>query len=48
MTLPDDFKTISGEYICIVDGEKYIWFIQNDSKIIWKGKINRLSFQQQD
>lgn len=48
MTLPDDFKTISGEYTCIVDGEKYIWFIQNDSKIIWKGKINRLSFQQQD
>lgn len=48
MTLHADLKNINGFYTCVLDDHNYIWIIQSNSTNIFKGKINRLSFEQQD
>ena len=51
MTFPETFGSLyeqaNGNYSCIVDKNHFIWIIWSQTGEIWKGRVNRLGFDNQ-
>lgn len=52
LSFPDSFANLyqqaDGNYSCVIDKNDFLWIIWSKSGEVWRGRINKLGFEQQE